>query len=211
MPRTRFKLNPSDVRRIEQALDPRVFRGTIRRHVAQATKRNGKLAEAIVRQTIRAGVPPPNAALTVAIKGSNKPLVDHGTGIFQAVTSKAMSATEVFVGVLRTSEAFNIAATIHNGATIRVTDKMRGMFYVLWLASQGSIKPGDLEGRAAELFERMPTGWKPLKASTTHIVIPERPFMRIAFRNPRLLRQARANWRQAVNTAMRELARRGGR
>lgn len=204
MPRTEFK-KKGDWDKWEKALRPGVMDKVIKRNMRRATALNGKLAERTIRQTIRGGGFDANAALTIMIKSSAKPIVDNSTGIFQAITSVVQDETTVFAGVLRTEDVFNIAVAIHEGVTIGVTSDMRGLFFWLWQASIGAISKDKLEGRAAELWERAPGGWAPLKESTTTIVIPSRPFMRQAFADSRMKKRAKENWQKALQKAMRDL------
>lgn len=206
---TRFKLDKRGIKRFQAALSASGFDSAVKKHILRASIKNGKMAEAAARQVIRRGGFEPNRPLTVMIKGSSKPLVDQGTGLFQAITSKVVEDFTVFVGVLRSSGAYNIAATLHDGAVIKVTDAMRGMFFALWKASTGEMDPSQLEGRAAELWERAPGGWLPLKKSTSHITIPARPFMLEVFRDAALRKKAKRNWNMALKKAMRELANKG--
>ena len=190
----------------EHAITPRVFKATLDHNMRRASALNGKLAEATIRRKIREGGYEPNKPLTVMIKSSSKPLVDKGTGLFQAITSVVIDATTVFAGILQTSGEYNIALTLHEGATINVTPKMRGLFFWLWQASIGKLSPDKLSGRARELWERSPGGWLPLKDSTSHIVIPSRPFIEMAFKDTRMKEQAKKNWQAALQQTMRELA-----
>jgi hypothetical protein len=194
--------------RMAKALDPKLFEAALRRHIPKATKLNGLLAVARMRQELRNGEFAKNAPLTVFIKGSDKPLVDGGD-LFQGITMEQINDFTVFVGVRRTDRRYDIAKAIHEGATIRVTPAMRGMFFMLWRASEGQIEPSALEGRAAELWSRHPGGWKPLKATTTVIVIPGRPWTEHAFDDGVLKRQAQKNWEEAIAAALREVAAQG--
>lgn len=147
-----------------------------------------------------------NAALTQAIKGSNKPLVDDGT-LFQGITSKVIDDFTVFAGVLRTDKNFNVAAAVHEGAQVKVTPAMRRMFFMLWKASTGGIDPGQLTGRAKELFGRMQEGWLPLTSSASVIVIPPRRWVEVAFRNTQMTKLVRQNWERAMVVTFGERAR----
>jgi len=202
---TEFKIR--GLKRWVKALDARGFDAASRRHMRRATELNGKVAEKIQRQTIQSGKSlQKNAALTQAIKGADKPAVDTGL-LFQSITSKVIDDFTVVVGVLRTSEAYNIAVIVHEGAKVKVTPKMRGMFYALWKASKGELDPGKLTGRAKELFARQPDGWLPLDADTEVIIIPGRPWAEIAFRNTQMIKQTRDNWKLALEAAFRERSR----
>jgi len=168
-----------------------------------------------VRQEIKAGIPPRNAELTARTKSkgrrkTTKPIVGTpGADLWNAIGWSLEDWNFAFVGVKRTSAEFNIAEIVNNGATIRVTERMRHMFRVLAWASKSKTMVPHLEGRALELWEaggRWKTKWKPLKASTQAIIIPKRPFFRYAFRDPKLKNIVRENWSRSVQNAMKELA-----
>lgn len=195
-------------KQLETALDAKAFDKNITKALRKASILNGKLAEAQIRRTLATGAFKPNAALTIAIKGSSKPLVDNGQ-FFQFITSKVIRNTTVFVGVLRTDQNYNLAVALHDGVSIRVTPKMRGLFFILWQASTGAINPSKLTGRAAELFERLDHGWKPLAKSTKVIVIPPRPFVTQALMNAGFKETIKGNWRMALQAAMKEQAEAG--
>jgi hypothetical protein len=187
---------------MQKALKAPAFHATLRKQLRRASILNGKLVERRIRELIRRGGFEKNANLTVALKGSSKPLVDSGQ-VFQFITSKVIDDTTVFVGALRTDDHYNIIETIHNGATIPVTPAMRGLFFVLWQAGKGAMPLSKLEGRAAELFRRMPgDGWRPLRDSTTHIIIPPRPFIHKAMEDAMLQLKVKENWVMAVQSAM---------
>jgi len=198
----------------KEALKSVEFRKELNRNIERATMINAKRASAKQRQVIQSGTGlKANSALTAAIKDDNKPLVGDGT-LFAAITDRKVSGggggsrIEVFSGVLRTNEAFNVGVIIHEGVAIRVTPKMRGMFYYLWLAStarSGSGSTPELTGRAAELFEDY-QGWKPLSASTRVITIPARPWIKTAFESGDLRREAERNWTEAIRNTFRNRA-----
>lgn len=205
---TGFKIR--GLKRWKKALDARGFDQAARRHMRTATELNGKVAEKIIRKALQSGRGlKKNAALTQVIKGSNNPLVDDGT-LFQAITSQVIDDFTVFAGVLRKDKDFDVAVAVHQGAQAKVTNKMRGMFFVLWRASEGALDPGELTGRAKELFGRMSKGWLPLMNETEVILIPPRPFIRTAFANTQMIKQVRDNWKLALELAFRERAKGGG-
>lgn len=192
------------IKRWLKALDPQGFTKALRKNVRVATTLNGKVGEAVLRKVIQGGGKlRPNAPLTKLIKNSEKPLVDSGL-LFQSITSKVHDDFTVFIGVLRTSDRYNIVRTLHDGEHIKVTPAMRGMFFMLWRASIGEIDPSSLTGRAAALWARQPGGWYPLREDTVVIVIPGRQFMRIAFANPQFKKLVRDNWSKAVAASFKE-------
>ena len=139
-----------DWSRLDQILDPsRIAAG-----VKQAAERVGNYGASEVKKGIVSGVPggqtfAPLSPVTVARKGSSKPLVDKGD-LVGSITYQVIDANNVFVGVKKGKE-HNIAAVHEFGCTISVTPKMRA-----YLHHQGIH----------------------LKASTQYIHIPARPFLR---------------------------------
>ncbi len=205
---TRFKMNKG-WKRLEHALDPKQLTSTVRKHLRRAARLNGKLAEAAVRKEMSTGKFKPNAPLTVAIKGGrNEPLQGYRTGspMFKAITSQIIDDHTVFIGVLQANEQYNIALVVHEGATIEVTDAMRGLFSILAAAERDPKIEKKLTGRARELWDQMPGGWYPLKPSTKAIIIPKRPFIEQAFKQAKLQKQVKLNWEQAIEAAMKEQA-----
>lgn len=206
-----------DWKKLEMALDPAVNKPILEKHVRKATTANGHLAARKIREVMREGKFEPNAPLTVDIKRSRKPLVDRGD-LWKAVTSSLMSWEQVFVGIKYQMPhpkagvpAFKLALTLHDGDTIEVTQAMRGMFAALQAAAEGQIDPANLTGRAAELWERRPTAdWHGLSPTTTHIVIPGRPFLKVALSDPGLHDAIKAQWEEALKAAFKELAAKGG-
>jgi len=179
---------------------------TVRKHLRRATEFIGKKGEALIREEIANGSYEPNRPLTVALKGNkNEPLKGDrpGAPLFKAITSSVINDYTVFIGVLQTDGAYNIALTIHEGVSIKVTDAMRGLFFVLWLKGQNPSV--ELTGRAKELWEKMPGGWFPLKDSTNVIVIPSRPFIKNAWNSGKLQAVASKFWDGAMAAALKEM------
>ena len=177
----------------------------VEKHGKKAVGKAGLLMMKEIRKTIRAKVPPPNAPLTVAIKRSRKPLVDHGD-LMRSVTMQRINWFSVFVGVLRTDAEFNVAEIVHEGRYIPVTARMRGLFYVLWMASMAKKRgkaASRLTGRAEELFKRF-QNWRPLSTSTRVIKIPPRPFIRMTFKSKSVQKQIRQLYWKAASDAIKE-------
>lgn len=139
-----------DWSRLDEILNPsRIAAG-----VKQAASRVGNYGASEVKKGIVSSAPGgqkfvPNSPMTIARKGSSKPLIDNGD-LVGSITYQVIDADNVFVGVKKGNEA-NIAAVHEFGCTIQVTPKMRA-----YLHHQGIH----------------------LKASTQYIVIPPRPFLR---------------------------------
>lgn len=202
---TSFKIK--GMKGLEIALSPSKFATASKEKIRRATALNGKLAAGEMRRLIRKGIKPENAALTQAIKGGDKPLVDSSK-LFESITSKVTSDVEAFVGVLRTNENYNIAAIVHEGATLNVTPAMKGMFFFLWKASSGELDPSKLQGRARELWERS-TNWRPLGPDTKAINIASRPFVEETFSSKRLIDLAKYNWERALGSTFKKIASEG--
>ncbi len=198
---TGFKMDKGWAR-LDSALDPSKFKGTLRRHLRLAARRNGKLGEARMRQAIADGGFDENAELTKAIKGSAKPLVDKSKSLFQAITSVVQSDTVTFVGVQQSDRFYNVAVALHEGEVIAVTPKMRSMF--LALARKSAGREVELTGRAADLWARKSGGWLPLKKDTKAIVIPGRPFTKPVFTDAVFIKQVKKNWSDAIKAALKE-------
>lgn len=192
---------------IRKILDPRQFTATLQREVGRATGVNAALVAREIRSEIKATVPPANEALTMAIKGSSKPLVDKGT-LWQAITFQKLTWNEAVAGLIRgrrrvDDSAIDLAKGLHDGVTMKVTDKMRGLFQVL--ANASSIDDGSkLTGRAKELWDRSAgrVQWKPLNPETTVIVIKSRPFILRAIGRKALVAKVQANWAAAVQRSL---------
>jgi len=182
----------------------------INKHLVRATIRNGNQVAALARKVIKSSPYAENAALTVALKKSSRPLVDSAS-LFKAITSKRISDFEVFVGVMRTHKSYNIAETLHGSMgsqyakLIPVTSKMRLMFYLLHKASVNPLLIKDLKGRAKELWSLKPGGWSALGEGTTHIKIPSRPFMEITIRSPEVIMTVKKNWEKGLDNAFKEI------
>lgn len=197
---TTFKLN-AGFDKLRDILNPGKFRKRLNLNIGKAVQLNAKLVEKAIRNELKTGMSPRQSALSAYIKGSSKPGIDNAD-LFKAVTSTKMKLMTYFVGVLRTNGAFNIAELVHFGATIEVTPAMRGMFFMMWLVDKGRMPESSLSGRAAELYRRRKGGWKPLKRSTTRIVIPERRFVTRAMANATLKKKIARNFARAAQLAL---------
>lgn len=193
------------------------LRRNMRKHVGRATGINAHIMQAHMRKVIKSGTLAKNAALTMAVKRSSKPLVDFGD-LWQAVTTYQKRWDLAFVGILRREAKYNIALFLHEGGNIPVTQKMRGLFFVLAQASATAQSREDrgrfmgatavsLSGRAEELFSRYKK-WRPLSVDTRVIKVPARPFAEIAFKETpsSVTQQIRDNWARAIQRALADTA-----
>jgi hypothetical protein len=195
-------------KKFEKMLQPEQMKN-IDEHLRRANRLSGKVIEAKIRDKIKEGKFEANKPLTVFIKGDNKPLVGVETGahLFGSITSKEIDPKTVFIGVLRTNNFYNIALKLHEGVEIKVTDKMRGLFFVLWKASEGELDRSQLSQRAQDLFDytKGRKGWKPLKPGTTKIIIPPRPFIDVTIEDDEVREIVRRNWVTALRIGFAEV------
>lgn len=201
-----FKYTLTNKERFLAAYDPKRFDANLRRRMRFATELNGKITERFQRQAIQSSSGlVRNAPLTIAIKRSSKPLV-HSGELFQGLTTQVIDDFTSITGIMRTNDKYDIATVVTNGAKVKVTDRMRGMFFNLWLADQAGSADG-LEGRALELWNAAggAIGWKPLSESTSVIVIPRRPWHLLATRSAGYKSLIRDNWRRALQLAFRDM------
>jgi len=169
-------------------LDPAGFTMRFEREVRRATIINARIIVREIRNEIKSGVPPANARLTLLLKKGNKTLVSDDANLWNAIGHELIDSFTAFVGVIKSgrgkteSELINIAEVLHDGATIKVTNKMRGWFIGMSKQTGGVIKP--------------------LKPTTKVIVIPSRPFIRNAIQKDELIRMVNYNWSIAVSNAL---------
>jgi len=180
----------------------RKFQRKLQRHRKRAFD---AIARSIVKEVINNSSSfKSNAPLTLLLKSGSRPLSDTGRNLFKAIGTQVLSKDKLFVGLLRTNKFYAQAKLIHDGGTIAVTEKMRNMFYILWLVSKGDMDPSKLTGRAAELWGMNQT-WYPLAETTKAIKIPSRPFMEEVFRNKKVIEMARLEFRKAVNKTLKDM------
>lgn len=189
-------------KKLSKMIDPKKFVAAGPLIMRKANGVAGLYAVRAIRQQIKNGGLAPNAPLTVSIKGSSKPLVDTGN-LFKAITHQMVDNYTVWVGVKFSSGSYDMAVALHEGVAIKVTEKMRNMFELLFRASKGKLSPSKLTGRAAELWERSKSKeFYPLKRSTSQIVIPPRPFLRRAIESSDLQLRVQHIWFEAIAAAM---------
>lgn len=188
------ELKLSGFKKLKAILSPGSLPERMRRHVEKATKLNALIAEGEVKKAIYSGTGfkpnPANKPLTKVLKGSDRPLVDTGE-LVKSIAGEARTWDEAVIGVLRqrvvrgrrgqARDVKNVAAILHEGATIKVTPKMRAYFF--------------------ELSRQYPGLVFPLKPTKRYIVIPRRPFLQAATTSKALAMYQR-NWEQAIQQAL---------
>lgn len=207
-------------KQFKKAIDPKYAGPVLKKHVGRATSANGAAVRRRIRQHIKAGAPTReghvgNAPLTALIKGGDKPIVGtKGADLFNSITYKAYNWRTVYVGAHRMGDGVNIAEIVHNGRIIKVTQAMRGMFWLLWLAAKGRVNPGQLAGRAMYLWLQAgprAKDFKPISKGKTHIVIPSRPFIKDVLEQDETRMILDTNWTNAMAATLKELAAKGAK
>jgi hypothetical protein len=198
-------------RKLRAILNPGKFRRRLETEVGKATTKNALLVRRAIREAIRSNIRPDKSPLSVALaRGGTKTLIGRTSALWRSVTHLRVSWNRGFAGVLRRGkrkrgvDLFNLAVTLHEGASIKVTDRMRGLFAALfWARMKGD--PSILKSkRARELWRAAPGfEWRRLSPSTRAIRIPGRPFVKKALRDRRLRQEVEKNWNDAVDRAFR--------
>lgn len=149
-----------DWSKVTNLLNPSKLQSEIRKCAARV----GNYGAREVKKGIVSGSPggqtfTPLSAVTIAQKGSSKPLIDHGDLVGSVTYQVFNNNDSVFIGVKKGKEV-SIAAVHEFGCSIPVTPKMRA-----YLHYQGIH----------------------LKASTQYVHIPARPYLRPVLQNPDFL------------------------
>lgn len=196
-----IRLELKNFDQLKRILDANRFTKEFKKQVRQATKKNALIAADAIKIAItQEKVGDPNHPLTELLKGSSKPLIGEDGDLLASIQGKAVKWNLAFLGVMKEKRKkglpfaskkaligqISLAAILHEGVDIKVTDKMRRFFAVM---------AGKFPGRV-----------KPLKASTTVIHIPGRPFLEEAFA-AELILLYRENWEEAVDETFRMLKR----
>lgn len=163
---------------------PNKYRSHLQTEYSRAGRIVGMKVAAVMRKKIRSGSFAPNAGMTKDMKGSSKPLVDEGR-LFKAITwvsNATIKGPVISVGVMRASDAANVAMIVSKGATIVVTPRMSGLFKALHAASTGKKMTLKSE-RANELLAKSKGVIPALQVGTT-LIIPPRSFALETLKDP---------------------------
>lgn len=174
-------------------LNPTNFEPRLKKQVKESMDLIGLVAGDAILKAIDERQPPPgtsssdyaNKPRTIAMKGNDTPLVGEAPASLRAsIAHEVKSWKKVIVGVLRNrtepgkdgkpDDVISIAAIVHQGATIAVTDKMRA-----FMALQGF----------------------PLKPETIKIRIPGRPFL-LSVLKKEMMTQYKTIWNEAIQVAL---------
>lgn len=206
---TAFKIT-GNWKRLQHIVSKDRFERALKVDVRKATTQAAMIVVKEIKKRISGRSYSPNAQLTILIKKSTLPLVDD-SDLYNSITHMTVDEKSAFVGVLRKVEidgrpAADLALMLHEGASITVTNAMRGLFFALASVGEGRMQASELTGRAAELATQLGSRIKkirPLKASTSVIVIPPRPFLKVPFEDRALLGRIKQIWERAVDASIR--------
>lgn len=115
----------------QKALDAGLFSDRLKKNVASANRRIGRQFQATARRRIRQGKYAANSPLTIALKGSSRPLVNGGQ-LFQGLSYDVPDYTMVRVGVFRRGsgqEVVDIGHAVHEGYSFEPTDAQRAAVF----------------------------------------------------------------------------------
>jgi len=187
-------------------LDRRRFKKILKPQISKGLRESAQILENEYKQAIDKGNFARNKPLTIAVKGRDHPLLDTGK-MRNAITSRQPQWNMAWVGIPKSDPAFKVARIVSEGAQIEITDRMRAMFRVLWIASmaaRGEVPSSSvpLRGRAAELFSRF-QDWGPLPPRRRTIRIPPRPFIQRTFKKKAIRRKLNRRMEKAVVEAWR--------
>lgn len=185
--------NKREFTRLLDRLDPAKFERRLQREMRPALSRAAKKLVAVVKLTIRnadAWSPNPNRPLTMLLKqaGMQGQLQDTGAMV-ASVSSRTDGPYKAYVGLLKgkaSPDVIRYSTWVHDGRTIKVTPKMRNLFYALADYTRDMREKGrsnrKLSRRGRELLARMgPTAdFKPIGKSTPYITLPKREFLKTA-------------------------------
>jgi hypothetical protein len=183
--------------------NPREFERRMRLYIGVATNRNVLKSVAKIRDVIKEGQFPENQPLTIALKGSSKPLIGRTGALWQSISPSRISWNIGFAGIKRGTISggknyYNIGMLLHKGFKIKDLGgkniKVRNLFKLLAAASAGTFNPGLLRGRAAELWA-INKKWYPVNKN--EIVVKPRRFIKSAF-TKELKEDCRREWKEAM-------------
>lgn len=193
MPQFSADLKLEGFEELSKGLNPTRFMAALRSTMRKHNKKSALLLKArLVKELTnskRRGYAANAYATTVFKSGKRKrssPLLD--TGVLRSNCGFKMDGPFGFVvGTTRKSrKGVDLAAVLHEGARIAVTEKMRRVWFAMAIETGGRVKP--------------------LKTSTTHIIIPPRPFLKNALIEDKSVGLLVVNgWKQAALEAHKRL------
>jgi len=169
-------------------LDPAKAARRIESEIRKATINNCVYVLGLIRKEIRGRKYAPNSPLTKILKGSGMPLIDHAD-LVKYLAYDLETSFSAYVGAKKSDGTYNIAKIVHDGATIRVTPKMRK-----WIA----ISMAKAKGRG----RKVPKSREFTGGGKDFFVIPARPFLTRIMQRKMVQNRIRKRWAYAFEVAM---------
>ena len=197
-----------DIERFRRFLSPTLWTGNLEREIKKATIKNALFLNKKVKDLINSNEYEDNSEMTLALKGSDKPLIDK-TNLWKAIDQVIYDSFRAEVGIIRNAgstgsklgkakSAINIKDLVElmeSGYTIKVTEKMRR---AIAMTLQNDKKDGKVSDKARVSLERLSS--KRNQGSKTYVV-PARPLLSKVFTDPEVGKVLVHNWRVALEGA----------
>jgi hypothetical protein len=196
--------------RYKRAIDSARFKKRQRIAINKAIKVLANEVTSLVVKRVQTRISPGIADLTKMIKGKTKALIDTGE-LVNAITNKQLAYNTAFIGIPKNAKGKDgrnlakIANILHEGATIKVTRRMRIMFRYLWLVGQGKMDQGKLRGNALKIWKRIGGRKriiKPLSEGTSVIRISARRFIGDVLGSKKVKKMVKDAFFEATGTAL---------
>ena len=135
-----------------RTLEPNSFKRRLAHNLERAGHRVGRDYVKIARGLIRAAAYAPNSPVTIALKGSSKPLVDKGD-LFQGISYELDGPYNLRMGLLKRrvgQQVVNVGLVLHEGATIDVSQhpQVRRKVWAMVRKAVGADRLAKLGGRS---------------------------------------------------------------
>lgn len=173
-----------DIRPLKKFLNISGFKRLMDKKIRVATVKNALIMQAEIRRRIRSRRYARNAKVTLMIKGRKPPLIQTGE-LHRAIEREIISSFKAKVGI-RPGENAKLAKILHEGATVKITPKVRAAIFGKIKAAGGSIK-------------RLPS-----KKSKGILRIPPRRFLSEVFSDKKLRMEMNRNWEMAVKALIKQ-------
>lgn len=171
-----------DIKELKKFLSRRNFKNILNREVEKATIKNGLIMQAEIRKRIREKRYMANAKVTLMGKKSQTPLINTGL-LHNSIRYELINSFKARVGIAPGPVA-KIAKILHEGYTLRITDKTRAAIF-------GRIRSNN---KSVNVL--------PSVKSKNVIRMKGRPFLESVYNDRSLIKELNKNWDMAVKKAI---------
>ena len=179
-----------DIKPLKKFLNVPRFKTLMERKIRAATRLNAMIMHAEIRRRIRGRKYARNAKVTLMIKGKKKPPLIRTGQLHAAIEQELINSYKARVGI-RPGQNAKLAKILHEGATVKITPKVRAAIF-------GQIK------EAGGNIDKLPK-----MKSKGVLRIPPRRFLTEVFENRKLRSEINRNWDNAVKGLIKKAS--GGR